>query len=183
MHEISHPKASARSKSGRAGPRKGKPQGRCQTGSDSPFAQLRGRKIKVQMDGIERELTLAEALLYKTLQQALAGKRMAIREILKRIQAHEKGNEPARRTLVTFLVKQDRPQSVDRAMLALGIAAEVPGMSQSHGGPQLVLEPWAVARGLARGKGRQLSNKDIRALKSQTRDPDSVAWPQGPDHE
>lgn len=71
----------------------GHPRGRSRKSKSrdtgSAFDEIRERRITVQMDGTDRELSLAEALLLKTYQAALAGARMAIRTILNKINAHE----------------------------------------------------------------------------------------------
>lgn len=177
MDENSPCKGSSRFKPGQSGNRKGRPR-KSTAQPESAFDELRNRKIVVQMDGIERELPLAEALLHKTLQQALAGGRMATRMVLKRILAHEASKAPSHRNLPVLLFEHS-PQSVDEAMLILGVASEVCDTPRNDGGANLALEPWAVEASFARAKRLPLTEKDILALKRQTRDPESVAWPLG----
>ena len=180
MDEDREDERSGRLKRAKSGNRKGRPR----KSSDQPqsaFDELRNRKIVVQMDRIERELPLAEALLHKTLQQAIGGGRMAIRTILKRILAHEATKAPAHRNFPVVLFEHTTPRSVDEAMLILGIAAKVPETSRSDGGDHLALEAWAVEASLARAKRVRLTEKEILDLKLQTRDPDSIVWPLGDD--
>lgn len=170
---------STRFKPGQSGNRKGRPRRLKNAQSDSPFEELHNRRILVQMDGVECELTLAEALLHKTFQQALAGGRMPTRTILKRILAHLASRAPTTRHFIKLMFHHPKPQSVDEAMLILGIASKVPEALREGGRPQLALEPWAAARGLKRVRRSPLTDKRIREMKQQTRDPESIAWPAG----
>jgi hypothetical protein len=168
---------SGRFKPGQSGNRKGRPRKVRSPETGSAFDELRDRKILVQMDGIDRELTVPQALLQKTYQLALAGSRMAIRTIVKKIIEHEAARAPARRPFPRMVILWPDPQDVDEAMLILGIATKTPDAVRGDGGDYLRLEPWAVASGLGRPKGRRLSDRDMKDLKGQTRDPDSITWP------
>lgn len=164
-----------------SGNRNGRPRRANKVGPAAPFEELRSRMITVQMDGVRHQLSLAEALLQKTFQQALAGGRMAIRVILKKILAHLATSAPTTYNFPTMIYLNAAPQSVDEAMLILGIASQVPERLRENGQAQLALEPWAAARGLKRTKGTSWDEKTIRELKRRVRDPESLAWPSGED--
>lgn len=148
---------------------------------NSAFDELRDRKVTVRLDGVDRKLSVAEALLHKMYQLALGGNKSAVRLMLKEIAEHEAGKAPARCYLPTMVFQYDKPRGLDDAMLILGIATEVPDAARTDGRACLVLEPWAVSAALARGKNPRPSAKEIRELKRRTRDPDTVAWPSGVD--
>lgn len=148
--------------------------------SASAFAEILTRKFTVQLNGTDREFTLAEALLHKLLQQALAGNKAAIRTVLERIQKRDAAIVPAGRNVPVLLFEHKSPQPVDDAMLILGIASDWPDRSRTDGIAALRLEPWVVSSCLARGRPR-LNEQAIKPLKLHTRDPDLVAWHQGED--
>lgn len=167
---------STRFKPGQSGnpagrPRKVKPQL-----ASSAFEELRGRRITVQMDGVDRQLAVDEALIQQTLQDAFAGARMASRTILKMIIEHEAA-KPLERRLVTTKFECLTPQSVDEAMLLLGIATKAPVFGQPNSAAILQLEPWAVKTGLAKRKGDPLTRARIADLKTQTRSASDIIWP------
>ena len=169
---------STRFKPGHSGNRKGRPR-KIAGQVVSPVDELCNRKIMVQLDGAEHEFSLPEALLYKTLQLALTGQPMPIRTILKRILANIAVKAPTTRHSIKQIFHHPKPQSVDEAMLILGIASKVPEALREDRRPQLALEPWAAARGLKRARRALRSEKLIRELKRQVRDPESMVWPAG----
>jgi len=104
---------------------------------------------------------------------------MALRNVLKKIVAREATRSPRRPRLPTIHVDFLDPANVDDALLLLGIATQPEGRTRDDGRPLLELEPWAVIAALARPKRPRLSDEALREVKSQTRDPASVAWPSG----
>ena len=104
----------------------GNPQGRPKKRGPnvSAFDVLFDRTLTVTQNGVERELTIDEALELQTYQAALKGSRMAIRQVLKMIEKREaalaKRDKPAVRPN-PVLVEYDA-NNVDDAMRILGIA-------------------------------------------------------------
>jgi hypothetical protein len=93
-----------------------------------------------------------EALQRRTLQDALAGKRMAIREVAKWIMKREAwlAKYPTKppRQKITIRAAPD-PDNADAALALLGIAARDPaGADHPWNRAQLLLEPWAVQAAL-----------------------------------
>jgi len=95
-----------------------------------------------------REITMEEALQQRTYRDALAGKRMAAREVVKWIMKREAWlaeHEPKASDLAfNFSYDSD---NADAVLLLLGIAAHNPDRAgwrkdRAH----LLLEPWAVQR-------------------------------------
>lgn len=175
--------AGSRTPSGRFAPgQSGNPAGRPRRKklvekAHSAFDVLLDRRIRVVMNGVERELTIPEALFYRTYQDALGGSRMAIRMVLKKINEREARRAPdvPRWPIIRF--EEPDPANVDGALVILGISTPSVERMRPNGRPFLELEPWAVAMGLARPKMPRLDHKQTQDLKERTRNPGAVTWP------
>ena len=127
---------------------------------------------------------MEETLQQQTYERALAGVRMAIREVLKWImkrdawrQKHEaKASPPA----ITLHISPD-PDNADAALLLLGIAAPNPARAEfGKDRAQLLLEPWAAQAALHRRRGGpRLTDEERDWIRRCTRDPESLRWPRG----
>jgi hypothetical protein len=152
----------------------------------SAFQVLVERTLTVTDRYGTREITLEETLQQQTYQRALAGERMAIREVLKMImkrdawrQKHEaKPSPPA----VTRHISPD-PDNADAALRLLGIAAPNPARAEfGKDRAQLLLEPWAAQAALHRRRGgHRLTDEERDWIRRCTRGPDSLRWPRGTD--
>ena len=172
-----------RFRKGQSGNPGGRPRKR-QADAASAFNIVVERTLSVTRKGVPQEITMEEALQHRTYQDAIAGKRMAQRQVLKWIEKREawlsKHAPQAPVTPIQVLHFHD-PENADEAMVLLGIAAENlaragPGMK----GLQLLLEPWAVQAALDRRRGRQaLEQKEVNEIKRCTREPDRLRWPRG----
>lgn len=168
---------------GRSGNPGGRPKSSRAT-RDSAFDVILERTLSVPHDGGTRELTMEEALQQRTLQDALAGKRMAIREVMKWIMEREgwlaKNAPKASRRKVELRSSPD-PDNADSALVLLGIAA--PNLARANLGLDrvpLLLEPWAVQAALRRRRGgNRLTDKEREQIRLRTRDPESLRWPRG----
>ena len=172
---------STRFRPGQSGNPKGRPRKTKTTQSQSAFEELRQRRITVRMDGVDRELTVDEALLQRTLEDAFAGGRMATRTILKEIEEHEIIQAPAHRRFAPFKFECLTPQRADEALTVLGIASRSPDSADPTSLGILKLEPWAVTSGLERRKGHQLSARALADLKAHTWQAADVVWPEDRD--
>jgi hypothetical protein len=131
-----------------------------------------------------REITVEEALQRRTYQDALDGKGMAQRKVLKWIAKRDawlvRHAPKAPRRAITCYSSPD-PDNADAALLLLGIAA--PNRARADIGAdraQLLLEPWAVQTALRRRRGGQrLTDSEHDAIGRCTRDPDCLRWPRG----
>jgi hypothetical protein len=169
--------------------RSGNPGGR-PTASRAPqasaFDVVVEKTLSVAHHGGTREITMEEALQQRTYRDALAGKRMAQREVLKWIMKREawlakhapKASSPA----ITRHISPD-PDNADAALLLLGIAAPNPARADIGADrAQLLLEPWAVQAALHRRRGgNRLTDRECDEIRRCTRDPDSLRWPRGTD--
>jgi hypothetical protein len=144
------------------------------------------KTLTIAHHGGTREITIEEALQQRTYRDALAGKRMAQREVLKWIMKSEawlaKHAPKTSWPRIKRLISPD-PDNADAALLLLGIAAPNPSrMDIDANRAQLLLEPWAVQAALHRRRGgSRLTGEDRAAIRRCTRDPDSLGWPRGTD--
>src|SRR6476660_1364413 len=77
-----------RFRKGQSGNPGGRPR-RVRSTSNSAFDVIIDRKLKASRGGVLHEVTVEEALQQRTYQEALAGKRLAIREVLRWILKRE----------------------------------------------------------------------------------------------
>ena len=160
----------------------GNPGGRPRRSSRGPetsaFEILLEKTVTVTKGDKSREISMEEALQQRTFHDALAGKRMAVREVVKWISMREawfaKHAPPLRRTL-PYKTSPD-PNNADAALVLLGIAAS----NRDRGDlnlerAQLLLEPWAVQLALRRDPS--LTERDREEVRRSTRDAEALLWP------
>lgn len=142
------------------------------------------KTLSVAHQGGTREITMEEALQQRTYRDALAGKRMAQREVLKWIMKREawlaKHQPKASRPIKIRHISPD-PDNVDAALVLLGITAPDPKREDiGTERAQHLLEPWAVQMALRRRRGgNRLTDDQLDQIRGCTRDPDSLRWPRG----
>jgi uncharacterized protein DUF5681 len=164
---------------GRSGNPKGRP-----TCSRAPrvsaFEVMVDKTLTVTHHGGTREITMQEALQQRTYQDALAGKRMAMREVVKWLIKREAwlAEHAAKASDLAIKYSYDS-DNADAALQLLGIAAPDPdraGWDKDRA--QLLLEPWAVQAALRRRRGgHRLTDNQREEIRRCTRDPDSLRWP------
>jgi Family of unknown function (DUF5681) len=170
---------------GRSGNSRGRPTA-SRPSQASAFDVLVEKTLTVAHHGGMREIAMEEALQQRTYRDALAGKRMAQREVLKWIMKREawlaKDAPKASWPAITRHISPD-PDNADAALLLLGIAAPNPARANIGADrEQLLLEPWAVQAALRRRRGgNRLTDSERDAIRRCTRDPDSLRWPRGTD--
>jgi hypothetical protein len=170
---------------GRSGNPKGRPKGtRVTTGS--AFEVLEDKTLTVADRGGTRQMPFKEALQLRTFQDALAGKAMAMRVVLKWIREREAWlakHEPKAHRQIPWRIMSVDPDNADDALVLLGIAAPDPARADPEfcaKRAQLLLEPWAVQAALRRRRGGQrLTEREISEVRRCTRDSDSLRWPRG----
>ncbi len=135
--------------------------------------------------GRQREVTVDEALQHKTYQDAIAGSRIARREVLKMIAKREQAlaaRQP-RPTPGGLQMEREDPANAEAALLILGIAALDPRWAQVEGDDRrLLLEPWAVQAALSRRGRKPLGEREVAGVERCTRDPETLVWPKGDKH-
>ena len=168
---------------GRSGNPKGRPIS-SRASRASAFEVMVEKTLTVVHRGGTREITMEEALQQRTYQDALEGKRPAMREVLRWIRKREAWlaehlPKASRHDFVLRLT--DDPDNADTALLLLGIAAHNPDRAEwGKDRAQLLLEPWAVQAALRRRRGgHRLTDDEREGIRRCTRDPDSLRWPRG----
>jgi len=146
----------------------------------SAFDIIFDKTLTVTQGGIERELTVDEALQLQTYQAALKGSRMAIRQVMKMIEKREVALaklNPPKPNGVTMEVEHDA-DNADEAMRILGIAAiDDSEGSDGYWGKHLRLSTWTAQAGLSRPGRRRLDEKDVENIKRLTCSPERLKWP------
>jgi uncharacterized protein DUF5681 len=169
---------------GRSGNPKGRPTA-SRASRASAFEVIVEKTLTAALNGGTREITMEEALRQRTYQDALAGKRPAMREVLRWIKKREAwlamhAPKASRHDFVRRLSPD--PDNADTALLLLGIAAHDPDRAEWGDRAQLLLEPWAVQAALRRRRGgHRLTENEREEIQRCTRDPKSLRWPRGTD--
>ena len=147
----------------------------------SAFDIVFDKTLTVTQNGVQRELTVDEALQLQTYREALKGSKMAVRAVLKMIEKRElalskKTPVPARKAMK--FASEDDPRNADAAMLLLGITLLDPGWDHPcQYGTRMKLATWAAQAGISRPGRRQMSDKEREGIIGQTIDPDALKWP------
>jgi hypothetical protein len=137
-------------------------------------------------DGMERTVELKEALQQRTYQDAIKGKPMAMREVVKWIKERDawrtKHERQASPPAVTLHISPD-PENANAALVLLGIAApDFTRAEWTQDRVALLLEPGWVQAALRRRRGGQrLTDRERDEVKRCARNPDSIRWPRGTD--
>jgi hypothetical protein len=166
--------------------RSGNPRGRptaSRPSRTSAFGIVVDKTLTVTHQGATREITMEEALQQRTYRDAVAGKRMAQREVLKWIEKREAWlaeHVPKASWQPIEQLSSPDPDNADAALLLLGIVAHNPARADIGASrAQLLLEPWAVQAALRRRRGgNRLTARQLAEIRRCTRDPDNLRWPQ-----
>ena len=148
----------------------------------SAFDIIFDKKLTVAQNGVERELTVDEALELQTYQAAIKGSRLAVRQVLKMIAKREialaKVAPPPRPVGMSWDFEED-PRNADAAMLLLGITVRDPAWENDECkyGVRMKLATWATQAGLSRPGRKALTERQIGEIKRQTIAVDRLKWP------
>lgn len=177
---VDHSLPSTRFRKGQSGNPKGRPKSSRSPDQGSAFDIIIARTLIITQGAKTREVTVEEALQHKTYQQAIAGNRMARREVLKMIAKREKAlaARPNRRKLVTLLHEHVDPRNAFEALRLLSIALPDPKWADPAREVRLLLAPWAVQAALNRRGLGGLSQSDVDDVNRSTFQPDFLIWPE-----
>lgn len=154
-------------------PRKAAPQ-------QSAFDIVIDRTLTVTQNGVERELSIDEALQQRTYQDAIGGSRSARREVLKMIAKREKwiaAHSPKPKVPPVEVRMENDPDNAHEALVLLGIASPDPrDWAPADSNDRLLLEPWAVEAAFARSRKRTIEDRDLAEIRRCTRDARSILW-------
>jgi hypothetical protein len=147
----------------------------------SAFDIVFDKKLTVSQQGVERELTIDEALQLQTYQAALKGSRMAVRAVLKMIEKREAAlaklhPAPAPKPLASR--SEMDPRNADEAMLVLGVTVPDPGWTgPCNYGTRMKLSTWAAQAGISRPGRKPLSGGQVSEVERVTLEPAKLMWP------
>lgn len=148
----------------------------------SAFDIIFDRTLTVNHGGVDREHSVDEVMELRTFQDALAGSRMAARQVLKMIEKREAALAklaPRPPKAVRFEHEFDS-DNANEAMLLLGIAEyDVSLTPDNYRDRRIKLATWAAQVALSRPGRRRLTDKDVEDVKRFTVAPDKIKWPRG----
>lgn len=138
---------------GQSGNPKGRPRKPQKEAAAPAFDVLISKELALSRDGQQETVSLEEALQHQMLRDALAGKRMAQRKVLKMIEKRERARSKRmghRAEGIKIVNEGEVPDNATDALLLLEIARQ----EEVHGEHELRLEPWAVQLAIDRMRGR-----------------------------
>ena len=159
--------------------RSGNPEGRPpkpRRPNVSAFEIILDKTLEITQNGQQREASVEEALQQQTLKDALAGKRMAIRKMLKMIEKREKALEqknavPQKKIELKCHYSAD---NANEALRILGIAEPDPGFPT-----RWKVHAWAAQAALSRPGRKKFDHREVDDIKFFTFEPDTLKWPRG----
>lgn len=174
---------SGRFQKGQSGNPAGRPKAR--RPHVSAFDIVFDKTLTMTQNGVERELSVDEALEFKTYQAALKGSKMAVRAVLKMIEKREVAL--AERAARHAPVHKPNPmrviydtESADEAMRILGIASADPALADCRwSSNKLKLETWAAQAAISRPGRQAMSQQEIDNSKLLIKNPEKLKWPRG----
>ncbi|MEQ8693987.1 MAG: DUF5681 domain-containing protein [Gammaproteobacteria bacterium] len=167
--------SSTRFQTGQSGNPKGRPR-KHRRPNVSAFEIILDKTLTITQNGNSREATVEEALQQQTLKDALEGKRLAIRKVLKMIEKRETAltkNYPAPRQKIEFRYHHPA-DNANEVLRILGVAEPEPGFPT-----RWKVHAWATQAALSRPGRKQFDRREVDNIKFFTFDPDTLRWPRG----
>jgi hypothetical protein len=162
---------------GQSGNPRGRPKKR--QPNVSAFDIILDKTLTVAQNGVERELTIDEALELQTYQAALKGSKMAVRQVLRMIEKREvalaRRNPPPAKPFGIQL--EHCSDNADEAMRLLDILGKDLTFGENH--PRWRICTWAAQAAISRRGRRRFEENDVEDIKAFTLDPDKLKWPRG----
>jgi hypothetical protein len=146
----------------------------------SAFDIIFDKTLIATQNGVERELTIDEALELQTYQAALKGNRMAVRAVLKMIEKREVAlrevtPQPALKPSPISL--EYTSDSADEAMELLGIIGPNPAYGDGDGPRKHSVQAWAAQAAISRPGRSKLSVSDVSNLHLFVEGYEKLRWP------
>lgn len=166
----------------------GNPKGRPKKAADtqpSAFDVIIDRTLTITRNGRAQEVSVEEALQHRTYQDAIAGKRLAQREVLKWIKKREAWMA-ANVTRPQYWPGETKyspdPANADMALLILGIATrnDDPIYGPDDACERLLLEPWAIQAALDRRRSADaFTEAEVEDILRSAQSKDALSLPDG----
>jgi hypothetical protein len=165
---------------GQSGNPNGRPKAR--RPNVSAFDIIFDKTLTATQNGVQRELTIDEALQLQTYHDALKGNRMAVRAVLKMIEKRE----AALRKSAPRPVRKPNPvrveydtDSANDAMLLLNILCRNRECGDDRGPRPLLVETWAAQAAISRPGRAALKLRDKESLHLFVKNYGKLKWPRG----
>jgi hypothetical protein len=145
----------------------------------SAFDIIFEQTLTVTQNGVERELTVDEALQFQTYQAALKGSKMAVRAVLKMIEKREAAlaKLAPQQTNPIRLGREYDSANANEAMVILGIAEDMetpPDPDPDN--RRLKLATWAAQAAFSRPGRKPLDQKALSEINRVTIAPETLKW-------
>ena len=165
---------------GQSGNPSGRPRAR--RPNVSAFDIIFDKTLTAIQNGVEREITVDQALECQTYQAAIKGSRMAVRAVLKMIEKREVALRKASSGPVIkpkpFRIEHSS-HSADEAMKLLNIICRNPEWDSDDSPRPFVVETWAAQAAISRPGRTRLGERRREGLRLFIKDYDKLRWPQG----
>ena len=148
----------------------------------SAFDIIFDKTLTATQNGVERELTVDEALQHQTYQDALKGNKMAVRAVLKMI---EKREVALRKSAPKPLSGQAKVRiahdthSADEALMLLQIICRNPDAGHDEGPRPFFVETWAAQAAISRPGHANLNDRTRGHLNLFVNGYAKLRWPRG----
>jgi len=163
--------ASTRFRKGQSGNPKGRPRGRRK---ELPYEAVLGQMVTIREDGVERQVTAAEAFLLQMTKRGLEGDGRDARAAMVAIE-EARAKRGAGALDPVHLVLYFGSQSLTSELVELRMGRK---LDQFRPTARIALEPWLVQQALARLGDRRLSREEQAKVMAATRTPKKVKWPE-----
>ncbi len=171
-YEVGYGKAppAGRFKKGRSGNPLGRPRGRH---GEVPYQAVLGQLVTIKEGGELRRVGAAEAFLMYLAKSGLAGDVSAGRAALVALEG-ARARQSHNAAPMSMVIVAVSPGKVGCQLRSLGMAVKVDRFRSSA---RILIEPWLVEAALGRLGDLQLTRTEQVIVRSATRTPGKVNWP------